>query len=274
MLARMEAMGRTALVTGASAGLGLAFAEVLAARGFNLILSARRLDRLEAAATALRMSRRVKVTVIPADLADPEAPGELVAAIAARGLTVDMLVNNAGYGIPATFEDSAWEAQRDQMQVLMNAPAELVHRLLPGMLERGWGRIINVASLAAFAPAVPGATLYAGAKSFVVRFSEFLAAEVAGRGVNVLATCPGFTRTDFHETAAMSTVARAIPDWQWQSADAVAREAVDAVMDGRGPVLVNGFINRVGAFLLKYLPAWLIRVIAARHPLGRRAQAE
>lgn len=264
-------VGRTALVTGASAGLGTAFARTLAARGFDLILTARQLDRLEAVATEIRAAHGVSVAVIAADLADPAAPARLVDAIAAKGLVVDMLVNNAGYGIPAAFENTAWEDQRDLIQVLVTSLAELTHRLLPAMLARRWGRIINVGSLAVFAPAVPGSTLYAGTKAFVVRFSEFLAAEVAGRGVHVLATCPGFTRTEFHGRAGMDAVTSAIPGWQWQSAEAVAEEAVAAVMAGRRVVLVNGTINRLTAAVLKFLPGFVVKRIAARHPLARRA---
>ncbi|RJF89250.1 SDR family oxidoreductase [Oleomonas cavernae] len=270
-MGKAEGVGRTALITGASAGLGTAFAQALAGRGFDLILTARRLDRLEATAQAVQAVHGVKVTVIAADLADPAAPAALVEAIRARGLKVDMLVNNAGYGIPAAFEKTTWEAQRDLIQVLVTALAELTHRLLPDMLAQRWGRIINVGSLAVFAPAIPGSTLYAGAKAFVVRFSEFLGAEVAGRGVHVLATCPGFTRTEFHEAAAMTAVTKAIPDWQWQSAEAVVEEAVKAVMAGRETVLINGTANRVTAGVLKYLPGFLVRRVAARHPLARRA---
>lgn len=271
---KQEGAGRTALVTGASAGLGAEFARQLAARGFDLILTARREDRLTGLAREIEGKAGVAVAVIPADLADPAAPAQLVEEIAARGLTVDALVNNAGYGIADIYERTPWEAQRDLLQVLVTAVAELTHRLLPGMLERRYGRIVNVASLAAFAPAVPGATLYAGAKAFVLRFSEFLASEVEGRGVHVLATCPGFTRTEFHAAASMTQATDTIPDWQWQAAEAVVREALDAVMAGRGPVLVNGLVNRFAAGLLKYLPGGVIRQIAARHPLAKRARAE
>ncbi|PWR19037.1 SDR family NAD(P)-dependent oxidoreductase [Zavarzinia compransoris] len=273
-MAKAEGAGRTALVTGASAGLGVAFARALAARGFDLVLTARREDRLAALAEVLRRDHGIAVAVIAADLADPAAPDALVRALAERGLAIDVLVNNAGYGIAETYARTPWEAQRDFLQVLVTAVAELTHRLLPGMLERGYGRIVNVASLAAFAPAVPGATLYAAAKAFVLRFSEFLAAEVEGRGVHVLATCPGFTRTEFHAAADMTQATDTIPGWQWQAAEAVAEEAVAAVMAGRGPVLVNGTVNRFAAGLLKYLPGGLVRRIAARHPLAKRARAD
>ncbi|MFA5119982.1 SDR family NAD(P)-dependent oxidoreductase [Zavarzinia sp.] len=273
-MAKAEGKGRTALVTGASAGLGVAFAETLAKRGFALVLTARRADRLDALAEDLRKRFAVAVEVIPADLADPKAPADLVAAIAARGIQVDMLVNNAGFGVPPAYENTTWEDQRDLIQVMVTAPAELTHRLLPGMIARRWGRILNVASLAAFVPAIPGSTLYAGAKSFVVRFSEFLAAEVRGKGVHVLATCPGFTRTEFHASAGIAEVAKAIPGWQWQSAEVVAEEAVAAVMAGRESVLVNGTANKATAGLIKYLPGFVLRRMAARHPLAKRAETK
>lgn len=273
-MAAGEGKGFTALVTGASSGLGVAFAMDLAARGFDLVLTARRADRLEALAREMTSAFGIHVTVLPEDLADPAAPARLVAAIEAHGLSVDMLVNNAGYGIPEIFERTAWEDQRDLIQVMVTAVAELTHRLLPAMLARKRGWIVNVASLAAFAPPVPGSTLYAAVKAFDLRFSEFLAAEVAGRGVHVLATCPGFTRTEFHDAAGMTQATDTIPDWQWQQADVVAEEAVAAVLAGRGPVLVNGRVNRASAFLLKYLPGPLIRAIAERHPLAKRAKAD
>ncbi|MCF4166500.1 SDR family oxidoreductase [Zavarzinia compransoris] len=272
MAARRVGEGCTALVTGASAGLGAAFARSLAKRGFGLILTARRAERLEALAGEIRRDFGSAVTVLPADLADPEAPAILVAAIEAQGLSVDMLVNNAGYGIPEIFERTDWAAQRDLIQVMVTSVAELCHRLLPAMLARKRGWIVNVASLAVFAPPVPGSTLYAGVKAFDVRFSEFLAAEVAGRGVHVLATCPGFTRTEFHQAAGMTQATDTIPGWQWQQADVVAEEAVAAVLAGRGPVLVNGTVNRAGALLLKYLPGFVIRALAERHPLAKRAR--
>lgn len=172
-----EGTGRTALVTGASAGIGRAFAELLAARGYHLVVTARRRDRLEAVAAMLRQQHGVSVHVIVADLADPAAPAALVAEIASRGLHVDVLINNAGYGVSGRLTALPWETHQAFLQVMVAAVCELSYRVLPGMAERRWGRIVNVASLAGLLPAPAGHTLYAASKAFLIRFSEALGAE-------------------------------------------------------------------------------------------------
>ena len=176
-----DGLGRTALVTGASAGIGRAFAEVLAARGYRLVLVARRADRLEAAAAELRQRHGIETSVITADLAEPEAPARLAAELERRGLAVDVLVNNAGYGVPGRYEQSPWARHDANLRVMVTAVCELTYRLLPGMIERKWGRIINIASLAGHLPAPAGHTLYAATKAFLVRFSESLHAEHVAR---------------------------------------------------------------------------------------------
>ena len=158
-MAPREGHNRTALVTGASAGIGKAFAELLAEHGYTLVLTARRADRLEALAADLRAAHGVAVHVLPADLADPAAPAALCAEIHARALHIDVLVNNAGYGVPGAYARTDWRRQADFIQVLVTAVAELTHRLLPAMIARGYGRVMNIASLAALVPAAPGHTL-------------------------------------------------------------------------------------------------------------------
>ena len=139
---------RLALVTGASAGIGAALARSLAARGYDLALTARRQERLDALADELRLRFGAGSLVIPEDLADPAAPARLLAAVEAAGRDIDVLVNNAGYGLPGVFVETGWQEQADFLQVMLHAPTELTHRLLPGMTERRFGRILNVASLA------------------------------------------------------------------------------------------------------------------------------
>ena len=140
--------GRTALITGASAGIGKAFAEVFAAKGWNIVLTARRVERLEALASELAAKHKVTATPIAEDLADPEGVQRLAAEIGARGLTIDGLVNNAGFAVPGYYARTAWKDQKNFLQVLVTAPCELTHALLPGMIERRFGRIVNVASVA------------------------------------------------------------------------------------------------------------------------------
>lgn len=259
----MSTTPRTALVTGASSGIGEAFAEVLAAEGFGLVVTARREERLSALADRLRRQHGVRVDVVVADLSARDAPARLCEEIGRLGLTVDVLVNNAGYGVPGTFTASPWERHAAHLQVMVVAPAELTHRLLPGMIERGYGRIVNVASLAALVPAPAGHTLYAASKSFVVKFSESLAGEVTRSGVHVTALCPGFTRSEFHDVTGTRAMVRELPSWLWMNATDVAREGFDAVMAGT-PAHVTGRVNRAVAMCSRYVPRRLLVAIGRR----------
>ncbi len=256
-------MKRTVLITGASSGIGEAFADVFAAAGFDLVLTARRADRLAAVAERVRGTYRSAVEIIVADLAESDARARLCEGVARRGLTIDALVNNAGYGVPGGYLASPWDRHDAMLQVMVVAVAELTHRLLPGMIERGYGRIINVASLAALVPAPAGHTLYAASKALVVKFSESLAGEVLRHGVHVTALCPGFTYSEFHDvTGTRATVSR-LPSWLWMQSAQVAREGFDAVMAGT-PVHVTGRVNRTIAVGARHLPDWFVRAIGRR----------
>jgi uncharacterized protein len=254
---------RTALITGASSGIGEAFAEVFAARGFDLVLTARREDRLRALAARLSASHGCRVHVVAADMADATAPAGIAGQLEASGLRIDVLVNNAGYGLPGTYLTVPWEAHAAMLQVMVTGPVELTHRLLPGMIARRYGRIINVASLAALVPAPAGHTLYAPAKALVVRFSEALAQEVRPFGVHVTALCPGFTVSEFHDRAGTRDRVRRLPRWMWMDAGTVAQQGYDAVMDGV-PIRITGGVNRAIAAFVKYLPYSVITAIGRR----------
>jgi short-subunit dehydrogenase len=242
-----------ALVTGASAGIGAAFARELAARGHALVLTARRAQRLEALAAQLRAQHGVDVQCIPADLADADTPRLLCEEIARRGLAVGVLVNNAGYGVTGSFLSRSWRTHADFIQVMMTAPTELCHRLLPAMRERGHGRIVNVASLAGLIPAPAGHTLYAASKAYLIRFSQALALENRRHGVAVCALCPGFTRSEFHDVNGARALVEAMPKWLWMDAEPVVRDALDALE--RGVVVeVPGRVNRAIRRLFDLLP--------------------
>ena len=258
------AIRRTTLVTGASSGIGAAFAEVFAAEGFDLVVTARREDRLAVLARTLEQRYGTRVHAIAADLSERDAPERLCRQLEARGLTIDALVNNAGYGIPGAFVASEWTRHAAMLQVMIVALAELTRRLLPGMIASGYGRVINVASLAALVPAPAGHTLYAASKAFVVKFSEALAAEAGPSGVHVTALCPGFTLSEFHDVTGTRATVSQLPSWLWMDAPTVARQGFDAVMAG-APVYVTGRVNRTIALLTRYLPR---PVLVA---LGRRA---
>lgn len=248
-----SASARCALVTGASAGIGAAFARELAARGNSLVLTARRLDRLDSLASQLREKNKVRVECIAADLADPRAPAQLCDAIAQRGIAIDILINNAGYGVPGSFLTPSWRTHADFIQVLMTAPCELVYKLLPGMRERRFGRIANIASLAGLMPGSAGHTLYAASKAFMIKFSQSLALENAARGVNVCAVCPGFTYSEFHDVVGTRQTVSKMPSYMWSHADRVAREGLDAV-DRGDIVYIPGRINRLIKGLTKLVP--------------------
>jgi uncharacterized protein len=262
-----EGRGKTALVTGASSGIGKAFAELLAAKGYAVVLTARRSDRLEALASELRQKHGVSTHTIVADLAQPDASEHIAKDLASRGLMIDLLVNNAGYGVPGSYVNVSWRDHERFMQVLVTAVLDLTYRLLPGMLERGWGRIINIASVAGMMPAPAGHTLYGASKAFVIRFSEALAAENAPKGVNVTAVCPGFTWSEFHDVTGTRDKMNRMPRMLWLNADAVAREGYDAVMKGR-PVVVNGGIYRFLVWLNGAMPRSISRWVSG--VAGRR----
>lgn len=253
----------TALVTGASAGIGAAIAQALAERGHDLVLTARRIARLQALAGQLADTHGVRTHIMVEDLADPLAPRRLVGALEERGLVVDMLVNNAGYGVPGRFEDAAWKTHEAFLQVLLRAPTELAHRLLPGMIERGHGRILNVASLAGHLPGSSGHTLYAAVKAYMIRFSQSLHLENEGRGIHVCALCPGFTYSEFHDVTGSRELVSRMPRWMWMDADTVARQGLDAVERGEA-VYVNGRVNRLIKALAKAMPDRLALRLSAR----------
>jgi short-subunit dehydrogenase len=245
--------GRTALVTGASAGIGAELARVFAAKGFDVVLTARRAERLSVLGEELRAKHGVQVRILPADLARPETPAALTAALKSDGVTVDALINNAGFAVPGHYRDTSWEAQRDFLQVLVTAPCELTHHLLPEMTRRNYGRILNVASVAGLMPGSASHTLYGGAKAMLIKLSQSLHSEQMGTGVHVTALCPGFTYTEFHDVTGTREEMRRIPKLMWLSAERVAREGYQAVMKNRA-VCVPGMQYKTITALARMLP--------------------
>ena len=257
--------GRLALVTGASSGIGAALARVYASHGYDLALTARRADRLHALADEARLRFGVESLVIPADLAEPGAPAQILAAVAANGREVDALVNNAGYAVPGAYASTDWTDQRALLQVLVTAPCELAHRVLGGMLERRFGRIVNVASLAGLIPGARGHTLYGPAKALVMRFSQGLHLETQGTGVHVSALCPGLTYSEFHDVAGTrAQVSDSAPTWLWLGADEVAQAGYEAAEANR-PICVTGAPNKAIAALAKIIPdEWGMALMASQ----------
>lgn len=258
-----DVRGRLALVTGASSGIGEAFAEALAARGYDLALVARRADRLEALAERLTLAHGVTAFAIPCDLAVLDACRAVMADIQGRGRHVDMLVNNAGFSIAQSFAAVPWSRQRDFLMTLIVNACGLAHEVIPGMVARGHGRIINVASLAGFAPGVAGHSLYPGAKSLMISFSQALDAEHQGDGLRVTAVCPGFTQTGFAAANGTDAVMDQAPRRLFQTPQQVVAAALAANDRGR-IVVVPGWWNALAAGLMHYLPQGLVRAALMR----------
>jgi short-subunit dehydrogenase len=250
------------LVTGASAGLGAAFARAYAARGFDLALTARRADRLEALAAELSAAHAIQAFAIPADLAGFEAHLAVLQAVADRGRGVDVLVNNAGFGVPQNFAGAPWPRQRNFLMTLVVNACGLAHAVIPPMLARGGGSIVNVASLAGFSPGVAGNSLYPGAKGLMIKFSQALDAEYRARGLKVTAVCPGFTKTEFADAAGIQTLMDAAPRALWQSPEQVVEAAILGNQRGR-VVVVPGWHNQLAAALMQTLPGPLVRALIA-----------
>jgi len=231
-----------ALITGASAGLGAEFARQLAARGHDLLLVARREERLKELARELSATHGVRVDVFAADLAEAEAPERIESFVAAQGLRIDWLVNNAGAAGPDLLEDRDWSAQARFFELMMTSVAQLCHRFIPPMRERGFGRVVNVSSFAGRIARPAGAN-YGPAKAYLVALSEELALVLRGSGVQVSALCPGFTHTEFHEVAGLMDMKRGLPGFIWYDAGTVVREGIEAVERGK-PIHVSGRIYR------------------------------
>ncbi|MES2917061.1 MAG: SDR family oxidoreductase [Pseudomonadota bacterium] len=244
--------GRTALVTGASAGIGEAFARLLAAQGANLLLVARREDRLRQLANELEQAFGIRAEVCSADLAQPGAVDSIVATAARMRLDIDILVNNAGFAATKGFLGSEWKELQGEMQVMMGVVTELMYRLAPAMKARGYGRIVNLASLAAFAPTAPS-MLYTGIKSFVLNVSEAVDMELKPYGVYVTALCPGFTWSEFHDVQGTRALTDRLPGFMWQDAETVAAAGLAAVMAGQ-PVCVPGAVNKTLAYTSRLFP--------------------
>ncbi len=254
---------KLALITGASSGIGAAFARALAQRGHDLALTARRADRLDALAAELSAAHGVDAFAIPADLSKLDAHHTVLDAVAARGRHVDMLINNAGYSIPQSFAAVSWQAQQDFLMTLVVNACGLAHGVIPGMARRGEGRIVNVASLAGFAPGVAGHSLYPGAKSLMISFSQALDAEYRSAGIKVTAVCPGFTRTGFAAANGTAQVMDAAPRRVFQTPEQVVAATLKANDAGR-VVIVPGWHNAVAAALMRCLPQGLVRAILMR----------
>ena len=246
---------QTALVTGASSGIGQRLATLLAGDGRDLVILARRTDLLEALATQLREEHKVSVEVLTADLTSPAGLAAAEARLSDPDRPIELLVNNAGFGSSGSFADLPAGTAEDQIRLNVTAVVRLTHAALPGMLQRGHGGVLNVSSVAGFVPS-PGAATYGATKAFVTSFSENLSAEVKHRGVHVTALCPGFTRTERGDLLASGPAGLA-----WLGADKMARAGLDAVAAGR-VLTVPGAQYKSVVSLTRVVPRGVLRAAA------------
>lgn len=246
-------MRGVALITGASAGLGAEFARQLSKRGYRLVLAARRKGRLDSLASELGNARSVEI-----DLSQEGAAAELIRNVSDAGETVDLLVNNAGFGLHGRFHKADPKRLRQMVDLNCGALTELCREVLPAMVERGSGAILNVASTAAF-QAGPGMAVYFATKAYVLSLSEALHEEVRRSGVRVTALCPGPTRTEFGEVAGFK--GNGGFDRYAMDSETVVRAGLDA-LDRNKAVAVTGTLNKVGAFSTRLAPRSILRRIA------------
>src|SRR3954452_6311106 len=252
----------TSLVTGASSGIGAAIAQELASRGHSLALVARREERLQTLATELTSTHGVAVEVIAADLGEPAGRDRVADELRGRGRVVDVLVNNAGFGHQGDFATSPRERMLEMVNINVETVVDLTSRFLPGMVDRGRGSIINIASTAAFQP-LPGSAVYAATKSFVLSFSEAIRTELRGTGVTVTAVCPGPVRTEFTEVAGFAGVEDRTPSAVWMAPEDIAKHAVDGAVHDRR-VVVPGALNRATALAGQHSPRALALPLISR----------
>jgi short-subunit dehydrogenase len=253
----------TALITGASSGIGAELARRLAARGHGVTLVARREERLQDLADELRNRHHVRVETLAADVADDDSRAGLADEVTNRGLSVDILVNNAGYGSGGKFVSLDGRSEAAMVRLNCETVVALASAFLPGMVERGRGAMLNMASSISFQP-VPFQATYGATKSFVLAFTEALHEEMRGTGVVVTAVCPGPVRTEFGEQGGFGGADDRIPDRLWIGPDLVADQALKALEKGQR-VVVPGVHNRVGAAFGRHLPRGMLL------PLLRRA---
>ncbi|MFG6403337.1 MULTISPECIES: SDR family NAD(P)-dependent oxidoreductase [unclassified Microbacterium] len=254
-------MTRTALITGASSGLGAEFARQLAARGMDLVLVARDRSALDAVANEVRAAHAVEVEVLAADLLDPEQRDTVVSRAADPQHPIDMLVDNAGFGLSLAFEDTPVEDEVRHLALHVEVPLRLMRAVLPGMLARGSGRIINVASVAGF---VPRGT-YGAAKAWLLSFSRWANVRYRGDGVTVTAVAPGFVHTNFHERLGLPPGQEGVPRGMWLNAPDVVAEALRDAARGRS-VSIPSLRYKVLVALSRVLPD---RIVAGLGERGR-----
>lgn len=258
----------TCLITGASSGIGAEIARQIAERGYNVTLAARRIDRLTKLAAELENDHGVSADAVACDITDPAARKKMLDAIKKSGRHIDILVNNAGRGTEGNFADQKAEHELAQIDLNVLALTALTHAVLPDMIKRGSGAILNVASTAAYQP-MPRQAVYAATKAFVLSFSNAIGKELSGTGVSVTALCPGPTKTEFFGTR-MEQFERATPGIFWQSAEGCAKDGVEGLFK-RKRIVIPKATNRLSALGGSYTPTpVMLEVLDRLWPVGKK----
>jgi short-subunit dehydrogenase len=258
-------MKKTALITGASGGIGLELARIHALKGDNLVLIARSSEKLDEVKRELETGFKIEVLNIVKDLSVKDAAKEIFDEVKGKNIAIDYLVNNAGFGDFGLFAGCDWDKQERMINLNITALTHLMRLFLPGMIERGGGKILNVASLASFLPG-PTMSVYFASKAFVLSFSEAINNEVKGKGVSVTALCPGSTESNFHAVAMNDPNLE--EDRKMQSAKVVAEIGYRAMMKGK-PFVIPGFKNAFSVFLVRFLPREFITKMARKIQEGK-----
>lgn len=248
---RNSGHGQTALITGASSGIGYEFAKVFAQNGYDLVLVARSEEKLRQLAGELEKQHAISANVLPKDLSDPESPDELYAELEQAGLAVEVLVNNAGFADYSFFAEADLPKTLNMLQVNVTTLTHLTRLFLPGMLERGMGKVLNVASTAAFMPG-PLMAVYYATKAYVLSFSEAIANELKDSGVSVTVLCPGPTKSGFQQRADMED-SKLVNNKEIMDAATVAEAGYQALMDGK-TVVIPGLVNNLQTLAPRFLP--------------------
>tara|TARA_B100000795_G_scaffold269249_1_gene258077 strand:- start:398 stop:1159 length:762 start_codon:yes stop_codon:yes gene_type:complete len=250
-------MIKNVLITGASSGLGKDFAYLYAEKGHNLVLTARREGNLKSIANDLVKKYNIIVLIVSADLGRQDSPSKIFNFCEENNTKIDILVNNAGYGLTGEFDKLSWESHNAFINVLTTSAIVLTRLFLPDMIDRKYGRIINVSSVAAFAPFTNSGGMYIATKLMILKFSEMIHYEYKSRNIYSCAVCPGFTHTEFHKD--MKEFKSSIPSFMWMDSRKVVNQAYEASMAGK-EIIINGWVNKILVFFMKITPKWLVKL--------------
>ena len=254
-------MNKTVLITGASSGLGKDFAILFAEKGYDLVLTARRKKNLEEIRNNLINQFGIKAYIISRDLSDLKSTEEIYNFCEENKIQINVLVNNAGYGLKDSFEKISLSDHIDFINVLSTSAIALTRLFLPGMIKRKFGRIINVSSVAAFAPFTNSGGMYIATKLMLLKFSEMIHNDYKNKNIFSCSVCPGFTHTEFHNE--MKEFKSSIPSFMWMDSRTVVEQAYEASMSGKD-IIINGWRYKILVFFMKITPKWLVKLLSGR----------